>query len=258
MKVLIVEDEPTAADRLEELILQYEPHIDILAKIDTVSEAVQWLKQHPHPNLAFFDIQLADGLSFRIFEQVNFKTPVIFTTAYDEYAIQAFKVNSIDYLLKPIQFEDLADAIDKYVKLFQSPSSTLNDSLNLETITQLIESVKKEKKYKYRYIVKKGEHLHSITTEEILYFYAEDKITFFKTRDGKRFIIEYTLAQLEDQLDPQLFFRINRQYIISHASLKDVVTHSHSRLKVVIQYAENEKVIISKQKVAEFKDWLGA
>jgi len=257
MKVLIVEDEPLAADRLEELILEYEPHIEIMAKLDSVSSVVKWISQNPLPDLAFFDIQLADGLSFRIFEQVDFKRPIVFTTAYDEYAIQAFKVNSIDYLLKPIQFDELADAIDKYVKLFDRTSFT-GQPLTLDTIHQLIDSIGKKQAYKSRFVVKRGEHLQSIHINEILYFYTEDKVTFLKTQDGKRFIMEYTLSELEEQLDSKVFFRINRQYLISHQALKDVVAHSHSRLKVTLNHTDDDRIIISKQKVAEFKKWLGA
>ncbi len=257
MKVLIVEDEPLAADRLEDLILEYEPHIEIMAKLDSVSSVVDWTSQNPMPDLAFFDIQLADGLSFRIFEQVDFKSPIVFTTAFDEYAIQAFKVNSIDYLLKPIQFDELADAIDKYVKLFDRNSFT-GKPLTLDTIRQLIDSIGKEKSYKTRFVVRKGEHLGSIHIHEILYFYTEDKVTFLRTQEGKRFIMEYTLSELEEQLDSKNFFRINRQYLISHQALKDVITHSHSRLKVILNHTDDDRIIISKQKVSDFKEWLGA
>ncbi len=256
MKVLIVEDEPLAAEQLEEMILTYESHIEILAKLDSIESAVQWLKTHPAPDLAFFDIQLADGLSFRIFEEVEFVTPVIFTTAFDEYALKAFEVNSIDYLLKPIGYENLAKAIDKYAKLFLAPQVNAPATLNLATIKSVMESIQKPKRYKSRFVVKRGEHLHSLSVEEVLYFYSEDKFTFIKTRQDQRFIIDFTLAELESQLDPERFFRVNRQYLITHTALKDIISYSHSRLKVNLLHSDDANIVVSKQKVPEFKTWL--
>ena len=257
MRILIVEDEPLAAERLEQLILEYESHMKIVAKKDAVSSTIQWLKENEKPDLAFFDIQLADGLSFMIFEQMKVDFPVIFTTAFDEYAIQAFKVNSVDYLLKPIEFESLANAIDKFVKIHQ-PFSQQSQKIDFGTIQQLISSVHQQKNYKARFVVKKGEHLYSIAVEDIAFFYSEDKYTFFKTTASDRFMIDHTLGELELMLDPEKFFRLNRQYLISHQAIKDIISHSHSRLKVQLSQADDDHIIVSKQKVAEFKKWLGA
>jgi len=258
MKVLIVEDEPLAAERLAELILQYESHIDIVASLDSISSTVEWIQKNKKPDLAFFDIQLADGLSFRIFEQVDFDVPVIFTTAFDAYTLQAFKVNSVDYLLKPIQFDDLAEAIDKYVKLF-GKNMYASTPLTMETISELIQSVKQQTSppHKKRYVVRRGEQLVSVPVEEILYFYAEDKLTFFRTHENKRYTIEYTLSDLEQQLPTEDFFRINRQYIVSHRAIERIIAHSHSRLKLTLLFANDPHVVISKQKVLDFKRWLG-
>lgn len=255
MKVLIVEDEPLAAERLEDLILQYESHIEILAKLESVEDTVNWLNSHPAPDLAFFDIQLADGLSFRIFDQVKFESPIIFTTAFDEYAIRAFQVNSIDYLLKPLEYEDLADALDKYAKLFIN-ANVSKDIPSLETLQALMQSFQKPQKFKKRFVVKKGEHLVSVPVEETLYFYSEDKFTFLRMLEGQRYIIDFTLAELENQLNPEKFFRVNRQYLIAHEALQDIISYTHSRLKVRLKFSEDKNIVVSKQKVAEFKGWL--
>ena len=256
MKVLIVEDEPLAAEQLENMILTYESHFEVVAKLDSIESSIHWLKNNPLPDLAFFDIQLADGLSFRIFEETQLEIPVVFTTAYDEYALKAFQVNSIDYLLKPIAYESLAKAIDKYARLFLSPQTQATATVDVATIKAVVDSIRKPKKYKSRFVVKRGEHLVSVPTSEILYFYSEDKFTFLKTHEEQRYIIDFTLAELDSQLDPERFFRVNRQYLIAHEALQDIISYSHSRLKVKLQYSDDPNIVVSKQKVSEFKAWL--
>ncbi|MEM9932752.1 MAG: LytTR family DNA-binding domain-containing protein [Bacteroidota bacterium] len=253
MKIVIIEDEPLAADRLQELIHEYESHIEVLARLDSVESAVAWFNQHGMPELIFMDIQLADGISFQIFEQSQIKVPVIFTTAYDEYAIKAFKVNSIDYLLKPLSFDAVADALDKYVQLHvkQDAPPTIDPALVQSLMSQL-----HKPSFKSRFIVKKGEHLLSVGIEQINYFYAEDKVSFLKTREGKRYIIQQILGELEELLDPDIFFRINRQYIARFEAITDIISYSNSRLKVNLSHCEDDGIIVSKQKVQAFKQWL--
>lgn len=255
MKVLIIEDEPLAAERLKELILSYEAHIEILTVLDSVESSIQWLKSHPHPDLIFLDIQLADGLSFDIFNQVEPKAPIIFTTAYDEYALQAFKVNSIDYLLKPIDEEELGKSIDKYVRLYARQERAL--TLEEEQIQALLGSLRRTDSFKKRFVVKKGEHLLSIAVEDVLYFYSEDKVCLMRTNDQRRYVIDNILGDLETQLDPEKFFRLNRKYIACHEAITDIISYSNSRLKVRLKHADDEDIVISKQKVKAFKEWLG-
>lgn len=254
MKIVIIEDEALAAERLSDLIKQYNNSIEIITCLDSVQEAVEFFRTSPPPDLAFFDIQLADGRSFEIFEQTNVPCPVIFTTAYDEYALRAFKVNSIDYLLKPIDYQDLRKAFSKLDSL-KSSFSKENHAITLETMQQVIQSLQKSS-YKNRFVVKSGAHLHSVSVENILYFYHEDKIVWLKRNDYKKFAVDFTLEQLETMLDPTLFFRLNRQIITSFNAIKEVTTYSNSRLK--IKLLDNDSLaIVSRERVSDFKVWLG-
>ena len=211
MNILLIEDEPQAAQRLEKLVKTVIPNAMILSKLDTVKSAVLWLQSNPAPDLIFMDIQLADGISFSIFDQVDVKVPVIFTTAYDEYALKAFKVNSIDYLLKPIDEAGLRASIKKYDSL-TSVRVTAPDKM-MESINLAMQML--SKKYKERFVIKVGEHLKSVEVTEILFFFSLEKTTFAQTRDGRKHILDFTLDQLEELLDPKRHFRINRKYIIS-------------------------------------------
>ena len=254
MKVLIVEDEGLAAERLAQLIGQYDPTIQILDSLDSVEETLDWLSRHPEPDVLFLDIQLADGLSFDIFQKRRLTCPVIFTTAYDRYALQAFKVNSIDYLLKPIDLDDLQKAFAKYEELknrFQGETPYLPME-NIKAAMQMF-----TKQYKTRFLVKSGHHLSSIQVPEIAYFYHEHKMVWLKKQDGKKHVVDYTLEQLENMLDPQQFFRLNRKYLASIQSIMDVVSYSGSRLKVILQgMPEGETVLISRERVGAFKAWM--
>lgn len=257
MKVLIVEDEPLAAKLLANLIHQYESHIEIVGQLDTITGVINWLKTNQQPDLIFLDIQLADGISFEIFEHIEIESPIIFTTAYDEYALRAFKVNSVDYLLKPLTFEPLATALDKYNRIYGGQVEK-SKPIDQTLIQQLMASMKPENNYKDRFIVKKGEHLLSISICDILYFYAEDKITLFKNREGKRYMINYTLGELETLINPQTFFRLNRRYLACHDAIADIISYSHSRLRIVLKYSDDRDILVSKQRVGDFKEWLGA
>jgi DNA-binding LytR/AlgR family response regulator len=249
--VLIIEDEPPAAQRLQTLLEQAIPGVSILGKIDSVEQSVTWLKAHQMPDLIFMDIQLADGISFQIFEQCTITAPVIFTTAYDEYALKAFKVNSIDYILKPFDKDDLNAALNKYRSL-TAPRD--NSREILENIGEAVKML--TKKHKTRFVLKVGEHLKSIEVNDILFFHSLEKATFAKTRDNRKHIIDFTLDQLEEVLDAQKFFRINRKYIISASAIQDMISYTNSRLKLVLKTSDDNDVIVSRERVQEFKDWL--
>jgi DNA-binding LytR/AlgR family response regulator len=248
MNCLIVEDEKVAAERLVGLIKKYDPAIDVTEIVQSVKLAVQWLNTHQAPDLIFMDIQLADGLSFEIFELTIVKTPVIFTTAYDEYALKAFKVNSIDYLLKPIDPDELKNAIEKF-KESNSPK---------EIPAQVFDSIMHSltKKYKNKFVINVGEHIKVFTTEDIQCFYSIEKCTFLQNKSGRDYGINYSLDQLEDLLDPAQFFRINRKFIVSLSAISDIISYSNSRLKVKLHSNESNDLIVSREKVQDFRKWL--
>jgi DNA-binding LytR/AlgR family response regulator len=249
VNILIIEDEPNAAERLISLIRQ-QRQINILGQFDTVTRSVDWLKKNQAPDLIFMDIQLADGLSFQIFEQVTVNAPVIFTTAYNEYALKAFKVNSIEYLLKPIDADELRAAFAKYETLTGKPTP---DKM-MESISYAMQML--TKKYKERFMVKVGEHLKTIAVNEILFFFSLEKTTFAQTTDGRKHILDFTLDQLDGLLDPAQYFRINRKYIVQADSIKDMISHTNSRIKLVLKTSDDEDVIVARERVQEFKEWL--
>lgn len=252
MKVLIVEDEAMAARRLTSLLEQLEPGIEIMAKLDSVKRVVKWLSDGNSPELIFLDIQLADGISFEIFEKVQVKAPVIFTTAFDEYAIKAFKVNSIDYLLKPIDPEELENALGKFKE--RTAVAEAQPAFDLGMIQKAMEMMTRN--YKERFVVKIGEHIHTIATNDTAYFFSQEKATYLQTLERNRFIIDYTLEQLETMVDPDRFFRINRKYLVSLEAVKDIVTYSNSRLRLILKHSDEMDAIVSRDKVQEFKRWL--
>jgi DNA-binding LytR/AlgR family response regulator len=251
MNVLIIEDEPQAAQRLENLVKSIEPAVNILNKIDTVKRAVLWLKDNPAPDLIFMDIQLADGISFMIFEQCTIKSPVIFTTAYDEYALKAFKVNSIDYILKPVDKDELTGALVKFRSLTRQEPETKVLLSNIEQTIQML-----TKKHKSRFVIKVGEHLRTVEVENILYFFSQDKTTFCSTADNRNLILDYTLEQLEEMVDPARFFRINRKYLIAATAIQDIISYTNSRLKLLLKGSQDQDIIVARERVQEFKDWL--
>lgn len=252
MNVLIIEDEPQAAQRLEKLIKLILPLAKILTSIDSVKKSVEWLKANAAPELIFMDIQLADGISFQIFDQVEVKSPVIFTTAYDEYALKAFKVNSIDYILKPVDEEGLRAAVEKYQRLTNSSSN----SKMMESIGLAMQML--TKRYKERFVIKVGEHLKSVETDDILFFFSLEKATFVQTKDGKKNILDFTMDQLEELLDPKKFFRINRKYIVHVKSIQDMISYTNARLKLVLKTSDDNEIIVARERVQQFKDWLDA
>ncbi len=250
MKVLIIEDEKPAAGHLENLVKRYDSTIEVMGPLGSVKKSVEWFDANPHPDLALMDIQLADGLSFEIFENTTVNCPVIFTTAFNEYAIRAFKLNSIDYLLKPIDYEELKAALEKYKKNYLAFDQA-HYALMFDKVMQSLTS-----NYKKRFIVKVGEHIKSIPVDEILYFYSLEKATFLHTADDHNYVIDYSLEQLESLLDPKIFFRINRKYIVCMAAINDIITYSNSRLKLELMHLNDPDAIVAREKVNHFKKWL--
>ncbi|UXX79155.1 LytTR family DNA-binding domain-containing protein [Reichenbachiella carrageenanivorans] len=249
MNILIIEDEGIAADRLTQLLQSTTNSPTIIAHLDSVKTAIKWFQTNPAPDLAFCDIQLADGLSFEIFEQVDVFCPIIFTTAYDQYAIQAFKVNSIDYLLKPMMEEDLRQAMTKFEK-YKQPTQSIDTSALMQMLQR------DHSNYKERFVIKVGEHLKSVMTEDTEVFYSENKATYLLTKTNSKFIIDFTLDQIQDLIDPKAFFRINRKYLIHINSIKDIISYSSSRLKLELLHFNTDDLIVSRERVAQFKEWL--
>jgi DNA-binding LytR/AlgR family response regulator len=251
MKTLIIEDEEPAAGRLKKLLKEIDPSIEVLDVIVSVKSAVEWIQQHPMPDLILLDIHLADGQSFEIFKQVEITAPVIFITAYDEYAIRAFKVNSIDYLLKPIKKDELQDALKKFHSLHSVKSKPVND------FSKLLETLKTPKaEYKKRFIIRYGDHIKAIQVKEIAYFFTEEKINFLRTVDNKTYPVDFNLDKLETMLDPAVFFRINRQFIISIHAIEEMFAFSKSRVKVKLKPSTEEDTIVSTERSSSFKEWL--
>lgn len=252
MKVLIVEDETPAANRLAKLLQQNCDGAEVVNKVDSVEAAVQYFNAQPAPDLVFMDIQLADGLSFDIFEQVQVKTPVIFTTAFDQYTLRAFKVNSIDYLLKPIDEAELQQALEKYYSLYQT-KQPVNFSEKMMQLMQEMNLVK----YKERLLIKRGQQLSYLKTEKTAYCYADGKLCFAVDFDGNKFLLENNLSQLEEQLQPDTFYRINRHLLVNIEAVKKVHTWLGGRLKVEVLPATTAETIVSRERVNGFKEWLG-
>ncbi|MBL4905066.1 MAG: response regulator transcription factor [Flavobacteriaceae bacterium] len=247
MNVVIIEDEPFAVEKLERYLLKYSSEINVTARISSIADAVDWFENNNNYDVVFMDIQLTDGLSFEIFSQTKIDKPVVFTTAFDEYAIDAFKVNSIDYILKPITFTDVSKALHKLKKMQAIFSGN-------ETMENLIQTVAK-KKVKDRFLVRLGNHIHSIITTEIALFYAEGRTVYLLTKEGRKFILEYTLEDLSKVLNETEFFRVNRTFIVNINGIADVLVYSNSRLKITPIIKLEKEIIVSREKVSVFKKW---
>ena len=254
MKIIIIEDEAYAADALEAMILELRPGTQVLEKVESIEAAVEWFRSNPHPDLVFCDIHLSDGNSFEIFQQIQIKCPVIFTTAYNEYAIEAFRVNSVDYLLKPIEKEKLIKAIQKYEELKQT--NVIAELRNLQQLVQDSAIGKPHSERKSRFMVKSGQSIKTISSEKAAYFLAEEGVVLLMTFEGKRFIVNYTLDQLEEILEPQMFFRANRQLITNINAVKEVSPYFKGRLHLVLHPSLPGDHIISSNKASTFKEWL--
>ena len=248
MRVLIIEDEKPAARRLSRLLQTYD--IEVVAQLHSVESSVAWLQEHDHPEVIFLDIQLSDGLSFEIFETIETNSAIIFTTAYDEYALQAFKLKSIDYLLKPIDKEDLDRAITKYQHF--KPSS--QETFSFQDIKSLLHNNSPE--YKTRFSVKVGQHIKIVMVSDIACFYSENKATYIYTLSGRSYIVDYTLEDLENLLNPTTFYRISRQCFVHINAIQDIVAYTNSRLKVQLAGVQDHNLIVSRERVKDFKKWL--
>ncbi len=251
LNVLIIEDEVPAAEKLERHLSKYSTGIKVIAVIPSVEKAVPWLRENQSQvNLIFMDIQLLDGQSFEIFKQVNVEKPVIFITAFNDYALEAFKVKGIDYLLKPVSFTDLSTSLNK----LQDLAAKLSWDKKLEMLRETVNTLP-QKNYKSRFMVKLGDHIRSITAEQIALLYADGRDVYLITNENKKFIIDYTLENLDELLDPKLFFRANRGYIVNIAFIQDVMVYSNSRLKILPAIKWEQEIIVSREKVNEFKSW---
>jgi two-component system response regulator LytT len=255
MTTLIIEDEKPAARLLQRKLEKLEIAVETM--LHSVEESVDWFSKNEHPDLIFLDIQLSDGLSFEIFEKIDIKSAIIFTTAYDEYALKAFKLNSIDYLLKPIDEDDLEVAVTKFkARLPKSNPENQNLQLDFEQIRRML-SNPFEKNYKKRFTVKIGQHLKVITTDEIECFFSENKGTYIHTFDNRNYLIDSTLEILEHDLDGKDFFRVSRKFIVPLQAIKEIQVYTNSRLKVILPSYKEDEVIVSREKVQDFKTWLG-
>jgi two-component system LytT family response regulator len=248
MDILIIEDEQAAARRLEKQILAIHTDANIIGKLDSIETSLDWLSSHPMPDLILLDIHLADGASFEIFKHTEITCPIIFTTAYDQYAIQAFRVNAVDYLLKPIKPEELAGALDKV----NSRQASHFQAMDYKKLSQAL----RVDAYSRRFLVKIGQSIKVIDVGEAAYFYTEDKITFVVIKEGKRYPVDYSLEKLEDMLDPRLFFRINRQIIVGLDAIKEMYAYSKSRVKIVLEPDAEFNAIVSTERSPNFKKWL--
>lgn len=250
MNVLIIEDEKPAARRLARLLSEL--NVEVSTMLHSVEEAVEWFQKNEHPDLIFLDIQLSDGLSFEIFDVVEVRSAIIFTTAYDEYALQAFKLNSIDYLLKPIDDEELESAVKKYQNLKPDRSQIVLDFDDVKKF--LVNPLERE--YKKRFTIRLGQHLKIINADEIECFYSENKGTYAATKEGRNYLLDTTLENLENELSPQIFFRVSRKFYVNINHIKDIVSYTNSRLSIKLNRFNEQEIIVSRERVRDFKLWL--
>jgi two-component system, LytTR family, response regulator len=249
MRTIIIEDEKPAAEKLMKAIAKADASIDVITVCNSIESATGWLKNNPMPDLIFMDIELTDGLSFKIFEKTNISCPVIFTTAYDEYWQEAFEHNSIDYLLKPIKQDKLEAALSKYEMLKKYFSQNLNNLLDAQKQPQ--------SEFKKRFLVKRGTDYFSIKTEDIAYFYATHKLICMVDSKAQKFILDQSLSDIEKQLDPLLFYRVNRKYLVQMNAIKKIKTYPKSKLQLELEPVIADEIIISQENVSAFKEWMG-
>ncbi len=253
MKILIIEDEKPAIEKLELMLRKYDPEIEITGRCTSVEQTIKWLNRSENKaDLMFMDIQLTDGLSFEIFEKTEVNTPVIFITAYNEYAIQAFKVNSIDYLLKPLKYDDLYRSMEK-IKVLRENLPANKERIKYDELSRAL--LQMNKSYKTRFLVKVGDHIRSVKSEDIELFYAEGRTVYIITKKQNKYIIDFILEELESNLDPNMFFRANRSFIVNINAISDVVVYSNSRLKIELNQEFEKEIIVSREKVAQLKIW---
>lgn len=251
MRILIIEDELPAQKRLAKLIQELLPAAEIEGPCASVVSSVEWLQLHPAPDLIFMDVQLSDGRSFEIFQEIQVTVPVIFITAYNQYAIDAFRVNSVDYILKPVTRESLEQSLKKWEGLKKAMAPAPDYAATLKTLEPV------GKHYKKRFIIRFGEHIRSVPTEEVAFFFTEHKANFLCNQEGRKFPVEFTLDQLEELVDPEKFFRINRQYIIGIHAIADMKAFTKGRVQIQLNPAAPHETIVSVERSAAFKQWLG-
>jgi len=256
MKILIVEDEELAVKKLQKTLRSVEPDADVVGITDSIKATIEWLQENEQPELILMDIELADGQSFEIFNLIQVKSPVVFTTSYDEYALKAFKVNSIDYLLKPVQKEDLEKAIHKF-KSLSVKQHEHNDGMSMESIIKQLQQRLQPKEYRKRFLVKNGQKLVSIEVGDIRYFFSDGRLNFFKTADNKKFVVDYTMDELEDMLDPEKYFRPSRSFYVSINSIEKIDDYFGNRLILQLKPAVDKEALVSREKVTDFKKWMG-
>jgi len=258
MQVFIVEDEPLAVKKLVRLLEEVAFDVQITGTAGSIQAAVEWLDANPAPDLIFLDIELSDGQSFDIFQRTRVKSPVIFVTSYDEYALQAFKVNSVDYLLKPVQREDLAAAIAKYRDLkLQYGRDASPVSASIENLLLSLGGGAGSKEYRVRFLVKHLQKFVAVEVPDIAYFWSEGRVNFFKTRAGQKYVVEYTMEELEAMLNPRDWFRVNRQFIVCASAVRAIHPYFNNRLKLHLAPSEQEEVLVSRERVGDFKVWMG-
>jgi two-component system, LytTR family, response regulator LytT len=257
MNILIVEDEDLAVKKIQKTLTSVDPGAQVVGITDSITATVDWLKSNPSPDLILMDIELSDGQSFEIFTRVDVKSAVVFTTSYDEYALKAFKVNSIDYLLKPIQKEDLESALQKYRQMKNLYASGNGAELNVDNLVKELRQKLQPKEFRKRFLVKHAQKLVSIEVEEIAYFFSDGRLNFFKTYDNKKFVVDYTMDELEDMLDPERYFRISRSFYIAVDSVDQIHDYFGNRLLLHLKPAVDKEAIVSREKVADFKKWMG-
>jgi two-component system response regulator LytT len=251
MKILIVEDEDLAVKKLQKTLAAVSPSAKVVGTTDSIKSTVEWLQQNDQPDLILMDIELADGQSFEIFNLTEVNSPVIFTTSYDEFALKAFKVNSVDYLLKPIQKEDLQAALEKFQKIKSSAE------VKIESLVKELQQKLQPKEYRKRFLVKLGQKLVSVEIGEIAFFYSDGRLNFFKTTDNRKFVVDYTMDELEEMLDPQKFFRISRSFYVSVNSIEKIDDYFGNRLILGLKPVVEKEALVSREKVTEFKNWMG-
>ena len=251
MKILIIEDEELAVKKLQKTLLLVDATTEVVGTAESIQASVEWLQSNETPDLILMDIELADGQSFEIFNLTEVKSPVIFTTSYDEYALKAFKVNSVDYLLKPIQREELEAALNKFRKLSNKAD------INIDSLVKELQQKLQPKEYRKRFLVKHAQKLVSIEVDEIGYFYSDGRLNFFKTTDNRKFVVDYTMDELEEMLDPEKYFRISRSFYVSINSVDKIDDYFGNRLILGLKPAVDKEALVSREKVTEFKKWMG-
>jgi two-component system, LytTR family, response regulator LytT len=253
MKILIVEDEELAVKKLQKTLTAVDNSAEVVGTADSIQSSVEWLNENPTPDLILMDIELADGQSFEIFNLTEVKCPVIFTTSYDEYALKAFKVNSVDYLLKPVQKEELQSALEK----FKKTQGAGKPDISIDSLVKELQQKLQPKEYRKRFLVKNGQKLVSIEVNDIAYFYSDGRLNFFKTADNKKFVVDYTMDELEEMLDPEKYFRISRSFYVSIAGIDKIDDYFGNRLILQLKPMVDKEALVSREKVTDFKMWMG-